>query len=230
MAKDKEGDEAIPLAIIKPEGFLEKIRSKSPRRLLPGSRRSCIAVAASAHRRRERLRPAASLGRELLVARSPPSLDCAAIRSHAQTLGRAKRHDVVFVSLTMRRWIVDLMRQAGMDCLCMSLSPVVSRPLSRTICIVILRNLDRLGQPGQGRCATNTPLIRRRKVLCAAYAVNNGPVNWGWPGDPVPPEWIEAEHDPSRKFLVAKYRRVRNRDRAARARRDLHRERQGGIA
>ena len=30
-------------------------------------------------------------------------------------LGRAKRYDAVFVSLKMRRWIVDLMRQAGLD-------------------------------------------------------------------------------------------------------------------
>ncbi len=30
MAKDKEGDEAIPLTIVKPESFLEKFRSKRP--------------------------------------------------------------------------------------------------------------------------------------------------------------------------------------------------------
>ena len=30
-------------------------------------------------------------------------------------LGRAKRYDAVFVSLKMRRWIVDLMRQAGLN-------------------------------------------------------------------------------------------------------------------
>ena len=30
MAKDKEGDEAIPLAIVKPESFLERFRSKRP--------------------------------------------------------------------------------------------------------------------------------------------------------------------------------------------------------
>ena len=31
-------------------------------------------------------------------------------------LDRAERYDVVFVSLKMRHWIVDLMRQAGLDC------------------------------------------------------------------------------------------------------------------
>jgi len=34
-------------------------------------------------------------------------------------------------------------------------------------------------------------------IWCAAYAVNNDPVKLWFPGDPVPPEWTEAAHNPS---------------------------------
>ena len=37
----------------------------------------------------------------------------------------------------------------------------------------------------------------RTEVLCAAYAIDDGPVNTWLPGDPVPPEWVEAAADPS---------------------------------
>lgn len=35
------------------------------------------------------------------------------------------------------------------------------------------------------------------EVLCCAYCVDDGPVQLWRPGDPVPPEWIEAARDPS---------------------------------
>ena len=35
------------------------------------------------------------------------------------------------------------------------------------------------------------------EVLCVAYAVDDGPVQLWRPGDPVPPEFIEAAADPS---------------------------------
>ena len=40
-------------------------------------------------------------------------------------------------------------------------------------------------------------LIRRRKLLWVAYAVDNGPVKRCRPGDPVPSEWFEAAVNPS---------------------------------
>ena len=43
------------------------------------------------------------------------------------------------------------------------------------------------------------PLRRRPRttVLCAAYAVDDDPVQLWIPGDPVPPEFIEAAHNPT---------------------------------
>ena len=35
------------------------------------------------------------------------------------------------------------------------------------------------------------------EILCAAYAVDDDPVQLWLPGDPVPPEFIEAAHNPS---------------------------------
>ena len=37
----------------------------------------------------------------------------------------------------------------------------------------------------------------RTTVLCAAYAVDDDPVQLWTPGDPVPPEFIEAAHNPA---------------------------------
>ena len=34
-------------------------------------------------------------------------------------------------------------------------------------------------------------------VWCMAFAVDDGPVKLWWPGDPVPPEFFEAERDPN---------------------------------
>ena len=56
----------------------------------------------------------------------------------------------------------------------MNLSHAAARPLSRTICIVILRP-DRqanLAKVGVHKYAADPST----EVLCAAYAVNNGPV------------------------------------------------------
>ena len=55
------------------------------------------------------------------------------------------------------------------------------------------------------------------EVLCAAYAVDDGPVQLWLPGrDPIPPVFFEAERDPS-WVVVRAQRRFRNRHRAARA-------------
>ena len=38
---------------------------------------------------------------------------------------------------------------------------------------------------------------RRTEVLCCGYAVDDSPVQLWTPGDPVPPEFIEAAHNPA---------------------------------
>ena len=54
------------------------------------------------------------------------------------------------------------------------------------------------------------------EVLCAAYAVDDGPVQVWLPGrEPIPAVFFEAERDPNLGGLRAQ-RRLRNRDRAAR--------------
>jgi DNA polymerase len=41
------------------------------------------------------------------------------------------------------------------------------------------------------------------EVLCGCFAVDDGPVKQWWPGDPIPPEWLEAAVNPN--WLVASH-------------------------
>src|SRR5258707_392315 len=40
-------------------------------------------------------------------------------------------------------------------------------------------------------------------VWCCAYAIDDGPVKLWLPGDPIPPEWIEAANNPD--WIVSAY-------------------------
>ena len=51
-------------------------------------------------------------------------------------------------------------------------------------------------------------------IICMAYAVDDGPVQRWFPGDPVPPVWFEAANEPELDRDRAQ-RPVRERDRAA---------------
>ena len=52
------------------------------------------------------------------------------------------------------------------------------------------------------------------EILCVAYAVDDGPVQLWLPGNPVPPEFLEAAHNPTLDRRRA-WRSFRDRDRAA---------------
>ena len=84
---------------------------------------------------------------------------------------------------------------------CRSIMPVLTAKFrsSGTFCIVIMRPArgQILKLVGTHKYATDPST----EVICAAYAVDDDPVQLWLPGDPVPPEFIEVANNPS--WLVA---------------------------